>query len=241
MTISEIMTKIQELTNTQNTSTSSYPTTSKTIDVNNALNKFMLLAIESEGTWQVDDTNQTDYPIVTGNLVSDQQDYSFTVDGSTTPNQILDIYRVEIKDSTGTINIQLQPINQSELNGTALTEFMKTAATPVYYDKTANGLFLYPAPNYNSTNGIKIYFNRTPVYFTSGDVSTGTKKAGIPWSFHEYLAIRPAYYYCLQKGLAQAKNLYAEMINFENLIGDYYSKRAKDEPQRIITKYRSSR
>lgn len=239
MTITEILTQIQELTNTQNSTTSSYPTVSKTRDINNALNKFMLLAIASEGKWQVDDTNQTDYPIITGNLVSSQQDYSFTVDGD--GNQILDIYRVEIKDSTGTKNMQLIPIDQSELTGIALTEFMKTAGTPQYYDKTANGLFLYPAPNYNSTNGLKIYCNRSPVYFTAGDVSTGTKKAGIPWQFHEYLAIRPSYYYCLQKQLPQAKNLYGELLNFEDMIGDYYSKRSKDTPQQIKTVYRSSR
>ena len=241
MTISEIMTQISELTNTQNNTTSSYTTVSKTRDVNNAFNKFMLLAIQSEGKWQVDDTNQTDYPIIKGDLVADQQDYSFTVDGSATPNQILDIYRVEVLDSTGTVWLELQPIDQSELKGVALGEFMKTSATPQYYDKSANGLFFYPAPSYASTNGLKIWVNRSPVYFTAGDVSTGTKKAGIPWQFHEYLAIRPSYYYCLQKGLKQAKNLFEEMRNFEDLIGDYYSKRSKDTTQRIITKYRSSR
>lgn len=239
MTITEVLAQIQELTNTQNTTTSSYTTVSKTRDINNALNKFMLIAIASEGKWQVDDTSQTDYPIITGSLVANQQDYSFTTDAN--GNQILDIYRVEIKDSTGTKNMQLLPIDQSELTGIALTEFMKTAGTPVYYDKTANGLFLYPAPNYTSANGLKIYANRTPVYFTAGDVATGTKKAGIPWSFHEYLAIRPSYYYCLQKGLPQAKNLYSEMLNFEDMIGDYYSKRAKDEPQRIQMVHRSAR
>lgn len=228
MTYTEILGLIQRNTNTQNTTTSSYPIADKTTDVNNALNKFMMLAIQSEGTWQVDDTNQTDYPIITTNLVSGQQDYTFSTDQD--GNQILDIYRVEIKSSTGTTSSQLRPIDQSELTGVALTEFMKTSGTPTYYDKTANGVFLYPAPNYNSSAGLKIYCNRTSTYFTITDT---TKKAGIPWTFHEYLAIRPSYFYCLQKGLPQAKNLYQEMMNFEDLIGDYYSKRAKDEPQRI--------
>lgn len=236
MTYTEILGLIQRNTNTQNTTTSSYPIADKTTDVNNALNKFMLIAIASEGKWQVDDTNQTDYPIVTGSLVANQQDYSFTTDA--TGNQILDIYRVEIKDSTGTKNMQLRPIDQSELTGVALTEFMKTAGTPVYYDKTANGLFLYPAPNYSSSNGLKIYCNRTSTYFT---VSDTTKKAGIPWIFHEYLAIRPSYYYCLQKGLPQAKNLFTEMMNFEDMIGDYYSKRAKDTRQIIKVVRRNPR
>jgi hypothetical protein len=239
MTITEILAQIQELTNTQNTTTSSYTTVSKTRDINSALNKVQLIRIQNEGKWQVDDTNQTDYPIITGSMVANQQDYSFTTDAD--GNQILDIYRVEIKDSTGTVNLQLQPIDQSELTGVALTEFMKTSGTPQYYDKTSNGVFLYPAPSYNSTNGIKFYVNRSPYYFTAGDVATGTKKAGIPWSYHEYLAIRPSYFYCLQKGLPQTTALGNEMLRFEEMIAEDTAKRAKDEPQRIKTVYRSSR
>lgn len=249
MTITEILAQIQELTNTQNSTTSSYTTVSKTRDINSALNKYMLLAVQSEGKWQVDDTNQTNYPIITGDLVSSQQDYSFTTDGSSPANQILDIYRVEILDSTGTIWNKLVPIDQSELTGVALGEFMKTAGTPQYYDKTANGLFLYPKPSYASTNGLKIYINRSPVYFTSSDVSTGTKVAGIPWAFQEYLAIRPSYFYSLSKGLPQTAGLANEMLKFEGdedkgitgMIPAYYSKRSKDTPQRLQVIHRNPR
>ncbi len=243
MTYTEILDLVQRYTNTQNTTTSSYPLAAKTVDINNALNKFMLLAIASEGKWQVDDSNQTDYPIITTNLVSSQQDYSFATDQD--GNQILDIYRVELLNSSG-IGSQLIPLDKSELTGVALTEFMKTAGTPLYYDKTANGIFLYPAPNYNYTNGLKIYCNRTSTYFT---VSDTTKKAGIPWTLHEYLALRPSYYYCLSKGLPQTAGLAVEMLKFEGdedkgitgLIPAYYSKRAKDEPQQIRIKYRRPR
>ena len=99
MTFTEILGLIQRNTNTQNTTTSSYPIADKTTDVNNALNRYMLLAISAEGKWQVDDTNQTDYPVVFGDVVSGQQDYSFTTDEQ--GNQILDIYKVRIKDSAG--------------------------------------------------------------------------------------------------------------------------------------------
>ncbi len=199
------------------------------------MNKFMLLAISSEGKWQVDDSNQTDYPIVMGNLVANQQDYSFDLDAD--GNQIMEIYRIEVKDSNG-IYRQLTPIDQSELRGIALTEFMKTAGLPMFYDKTANGVFLYPTPNYASTQGLKLYVNRTSTYFT---VSDTTKKPGIPWIFHEYLAVRPSYYYSLQKGLPQVTNLGNEMVRFEQMITDYYSKRTRDEPKFITPIRRSSR
>ena len=120
MTITELLTQIQELTNTQNTTTSSYTTTSKTRDINSAMYKYMLLAIQSEGKWQVDDTNQTDYPIIFGDVVSGQQDYSFGTDEQ--GNQILDIYKVRIKDSAGNWTTltptDLQTGNDIELNST---------------------------------------------------------------------------------------------------------------------------
>lgn len=235
MTYTEILGLIQRNTNTQNTTTSSYPIADKTTDVNNALNKFMLLSIGASGKWQVDDSNQTDYPIVIGNLVSGQQDYTFDVDYA--GNQIMDIYRIEILDNTGTARL-LTPVDQSEIKNTALTEFMNGGGIPQYYDKTANGIFLYPAPNYNSTGGLKIYTSRTSTYFT---VSDTTKKAGIPWAFHEYLAVRPSYYYCLQKGLPQTANLYKEMIDFEDKIENFYSLRSRDEKQQVRTIYRSPR
>ena len=218
---------LEDLTTTQSASTSSYPIATKTRDINNTLSKYTQLAISSQGRWQFDDTNHTDYPIVKTNLVSGQQDYSFTVDQN--GNQILDIERVEILDSAS-IAHELRPLDIKDLEGTAMTEFMKNGGIPVYYDKTANGLVLYPAPNYNSTNGLKIYTSRTPSYFASTDT---TKAPGIPNVFHEYLALRPAYYYCLQKGMSIANNYFAELQDMESRIKEYHRDRSKDETMRM--------
>lgn len=225
MTYTETLDLLARLTNTQNTSTSSYTTTAKTVDINNALNRYMMLAISAEGKWQVDDSNQTDYPVVYGDIVSGQQDYSFTTDE--TGNQILDIYKVRIKDSAGNWKTLTQRDIQSLDD-----EPLNTTQTGVanQYDLTANGIFLNIIPNYNSTDGLEIYVNRTPTYFLTSDT---TKKAGIPWTHHEYLAIRPAYYYCLQKGLPQANALGNEMIRMESSIENYYADRNKDDKLRL--------
>ena len=84
------------------------------------------------------------------------------------------------------------------------------------------------------------------VYFLSTDT---TKKPGIPDMFHEYLALRPAYFYALQKGLSQATALGNQLIEYEGSdrlgitgkIGDYYANRSKDIKTAIRTVYRSSR
>lgn len=225
MTYTETIDLLARLTNTQNTSTSSYTTAQKTLDINNALNRYMMLAISAEGKWQVDDSNQTDYPIVFGDVVSGQQDYSFTTDEQ--GNQILDIYKVRIKDSAGNWHTlkqrDLMGLDDSPLNSTS-------TGTPTQYDLTANGIFLTDIPNYNSTDGLEIYVSRTPSYFLTSDT---TKKAGIPWTHHEYLAIRPAYYYSLTKGLPQTKNLGEEMLRMEQIIEKYYSDRNKDDRLRL--------
>lgn len=226
---------LEDLTNTQSATDSSYPLATKTRDINNAFANYNMIAQKSSGGWESDDTNQVDYPVITTNLVSGQQDYSFTTDEQ--GNQILDIYRVEIADATG-IFTHVLPLDENELRGTSLTEFMKTSGTTIFYRKTANGIFLYAPTSYNYSNGLKIYYARTPTYFTSSDT---TKKPGIPDMFHEYLAMRPAYFYALKTGQATAQAYGNEMLAIEDRIGDYYSNRSRDVKTAIKTISRSSR
>ena len=215
---------IEDRTGAVSTSGSSYPLGAKTRDINSAFAYFMSLAVDSSGRWQVDDTNQTDYPIATSNLESGRQDYVFNNDGGTPVNQILDIHRVEIKDANGNW-VLLKSIDESDLD-IAIGSFELTNGTPEYYDKTSNALFLYPSPSYDSTAGLKIYYSRTPSYFTVADTN---KVAGIPDMFHEYLALRPAYMYCLTKNLPQAKAIGEQMFAMEERIKRYYGSRQRDE------------
>lgn len=228
MTYLEILDQIQRNTGTQNTTTSSYPIASKTNDVNCALNWFFILANSSSNNWRpADDTNQTDYPIIYGDIVSGQQDYSFTVDEN--GNQILDIYKIRIKDATSSEWTTLTQINQDIVTDGELSTI--NSGTPSQYYLTANGIFLVQKPNFDLTDGLEIWVNRTPTYFV---VSDTTKVAGIPWVFHEYLALRPSYLYCLQKGLPQASD-YRMMLygndgrsGMEGKIKKYYRDRNKD-------------
>ncbi len=228
---------IEDLTGTQSATTSSYPLATKTRDANNTLAYYFVLAQSAEGRWQVDDTNHTNSPIIDANVVANQADYSFTTDGSSTPNQVLDIYRVECKDSTGYAS-ELIPIDQYDVSGIALSEYLKTAGIPKYYDKIGNDIILYPKPSYNYTSGLTIYINRTASYFLSTDT---TKKPGIPDVFHEYVAFRPAYQFCLRKGLPQTASLKVDMLAMEENIKSYYSTRAKDEVKMMTPAFRSSR
>lgn len=235
MTFSEIITTIENNTNTSGSSASSYPLASKVIDINNALNNFFIIANTAAGNWKpVDDTNQTDYPVILGDITTDQQDYTFNTDEN--GNQILDIYKVRVKDTDGNWRTLTQ-INQFDLDDSYLNN--DHSGIPERYYITANGIFLVERPNFTQEDSLEVYISRTGSYFTASDT---TKKAGIPWVFHEYLALKPSYQYALRKGLSQATSyriaLYGQdgRSGMEKDIRKYYSERNKDFQERISAK-----
>lgn len=241
MTYTEILDLIQRNTNTQNSTTSSYPIAAKTVDVNNTLNYYMMLANQYAGNWRpVDDTNQVDYPVVFADLVSGQQDYVFTVDEQ--GNQILDVYKVRLLQPDGVTWKTLTPVDMSDTLTDSTTLNLTSSGTPDKFYITANGIFLVVPPNYSwrigteGKSGLEIYTNRTPTYFTTGDT---TKKAGIPWVHHEYLALRPSYLYCLQKGLPQASDYRVQLYGqdgqggMEGMIKKYYANRNRYEKREM--------
>ncbi len=226
------------------TNPTSYPIAKYTRDANNALAQFKMLSDRASGKWQNDDTNQTDYPIVKIDLISGQQDYPFTVDGSTPPsgfvqagNQILDIYRVECANSSG-IYSELFPYDQSS-DRSSFVENRKISGQPTRYDKLANGIFLDSKPNFNyrvaneGDAGLYIFVNRTPPYFTS---AATTQKPGIPDFFHEYLVYRPAFLYCITNLPTLAPGYLNFLRTMEKDIELYFSGRDKDEHRNITNR-----
>lgn len=225
---------LEDLTSTQSATGSSYPLATKTRDINLAFAEYMDMVVKASGTWQMDDSNHTKYPNAKFNLVSGQQDYSFTEDEQ--GNKIEDIYRVECKDANGIWQL-LTPYNEMG-ETTSLSQRETESGTPTRYYKTANGIFLDLTPNYNSTLGIRMYFTRTPDYFLSSDT---TKEAGIPDAHHRYLALRPAYWYWLPKDSQRASLYLAELTKLETSIKDKIAQRNKDERPRMVPRKASNK
>lgn len=214
----------------------SYTIEEKTRDINLALDKAFALIFQVGGTWQFDDSNQTDYPIITTNLVSGQRDYSFTSDGSS--NLILEIYRVLVADQNGLFR-DVYPVDvEQSAAPVSYTDGQNVGGLPNTYDKLANGIFLDPIPNYNRTGGLKVYVSREGSYFVKTDT---TKKSGIAGLFHEYLALRPSWQYAARKGMANKGDLQAQVIQMEADMMDYYKSREKDTQKAFSAIRRSSR
>jgi len=203
-----------------------------TRNLNNALNTVATLIMSSDGRWQWDDNNNTDFPIATTNLVttvgSEQQDYAFDV-------EFLRVLRVEVKDVNGNW-VLLSPIDQADIYNQSLTDFLKTAGLPQYYDKIGNSIFLYPKPLgtlVTATLGLKVYFQRPPSYFVIGDT---TKVPGINSLFHRLLALYASWDYASLKTMANANALAEKVVIEKDALAEWYLLRNKDEHLNLSTR-----
>lgn len=221
MTFTQIVAEIDK--NCKSNSVS-YPLADKVVDINLALGDAFTLAFQAGGTWQFDDSNHTDYPIITTALASSQRDYPFTTDEQ--GNLILDIYKVMVRISATGEYQEAFPVDvQSESGTESFYDGQNLTGIPYRYDKTANGIFLDPIPNYNSTDGLKVYINREGSFFTTADT---TKKPGIDPLCHEYLALKPSYKYARNNSLANVARLEKDMMLMEKRITERYAKRERD-------------
>lgn len=217
--------QLEDRTNTQSVTTASFPLKTKTREINQAMANFFVLAQMYSGNWKVDDTNHSGTPEHTINLAIGTRAYTFTTDSGS--NEILAIDRVEVLDQNGN-SLRLQQLNRSQIQPEGMSEFEEQTGLPQFYDIVGKTITLYPATNYNSTGGLRLFNERAGSYFVDTDT---TKTAGIPRIFHEYLVLRPAYYFCATKGLPQAKFLQIELSKMEDQIKDFYQSRGKDSNQ----------
>lgn len=207
-----------------------------TADANEALDDALVIALEASGAWQFDDSNHTDYPIITTNLVSGQRSYTFTIDENS--NVILEIYKVMVADSSGDFH-EIKPIDvQSEADTSTFYDGNDSSGVPGRYDKTANAVFLDPVPNYNSIGGLKVYINREASYFAYTDT---TKKPGFPGIFHKYFYLRPALGFARRNSLVSEPKLQGEVLLIEQNMREYFGRRARDERWRMIPNYQNNR
>ncbi len=188
--------------------------------INEGLNRVTFLILQSDGRWQFDDSNNTDLPIGRTDLVTtvglEQQDYSLSVTH-------LKILGVEVLNAAGSW-VNLQPLDQLDLmnSGNSVSDFLKTAGMPMYYDKIGNSIFLYPKPlgtAVTSTGGIKVRFQRPPSYFVYTDT---TKVPGFNSLYHELVALIASRNYAMSNNFKNAKGL-AERVQLgeDALVADY--------------------
>jgi len=195
--------------------------------INLALDKAFHIIFAADGRWNFDDSNHTTYPVITGNLVDGQRDYSFTADSDA--NLILEIDRVFVRKSTSDPYLEIFSVDaQSDREGIigGIVDGLNAEGTPDRYDKTATGLFLDPIPSANVTAGLKVYVSREGSYFLTSDT---TKKPGFAGLYHEYLVVEPAYRFARANGLKNQEVLKRDVRELEDALTAFYGRRSKDD------------
>lgn len=181
---------------------------------------------ETLNAWKFDDGNETDLPQATTNLNSGQATYQV-------PSDALEVERMEVKDSNGNW-FEITPLVLQDIDG-GVDEFLSTDGVPKYYKLSGETIELFPASNYDSTNGLKIYFTRDIVEFATSDT---TKEPGFASPYHNALAVGGSLEWMEMKrashpSTAILRNRWAEL---ETEIKNFYSNRFKDIKPRLKTK-----
>lgn len=201
--------------------------------MNEAMSRYTTLAMKSDGKWSFDDNNYTDFGIATQNLVANQQDYQFLVN-------YLNILAVEVQNASG-VWYTLSEVDEREManDHISMSQRFNVPSQPWVFNRTANSIFLLPAPNYNQAGGIKVKYQRPPSYFLYTDTA---KVAGFNELNHEYLANFAIWKYAASKTMPIAKDFKAMVDQAELIeIPAFYSSREKDTTKIIYPKYKSSR
>jgi hypothetical protein len=216
--------------------TTSYPAATLLRRINQAYEQVVGWLINADGSWQFDDSNNTNLPIGTQTLVASQNAYTFN-------DKFLQILEVQIKDVNGNWQI-IEPIDQKEFSdSTPLDEAFKTAGMPQYYDKVSDDTIkLYPAPsaaNCTLASGLKIKFKRTAAIFTSAEVSTGTKVPGFASTYHYILSYMAAIPYCMSYKKDRVALYEKIVMDMKKELIELYSQREKDVRKIMTFKQRS--
>lgn len=190
---------------------------------NNENRRIWATIFRATGNWEYDDSNNSDLPEATTDLVSGTAKYAL-------PSTALTAQRIEVKDSAG-LWIQLRPFTK-QIIATGLDEFMDTAAIPEYYRLIGGTIELYPAPSYNSTNGLKVYFDRDSYDFSTSDT---TRTPGFASPYHKLLPLKVSIEWLdIKQPTSQTlPGLRAKEQRLELDLVNYYSTRWKDYKPRI--------
>jgi len=221
---------IQDITFKTGVSTDNFPIADRTRSINNWYMKTTGWIIMADGRWQWDDSNQTDQPVATTDIVTDQRSYTVVKNLPSANQDWLVVTKVQIKDSDGNW-IELKPIDNRQINEERFTE----SGTPEYYDFEGTEIKLYTSPNYDSTAGLQVWFQRAPLLFAADDT---TKKPGFASIFHEILSLGAKYDWEVAKETGNPEQTMRDIMNMKKNIEDHYGRRNNYEVNRIRRPYR---
>lgn len=221
MTFTELNTRCRYFTKVS--STTDHTIDEITLSVNIWLDKVFSWILQADKRWSFDDNNQSDLPIGTIDLVANQRDYGLSA------ATILNLLKVACKDANGNYKI-LTSYGIDDPNAKDVIEQRGSAGTPTRYIKHGNAIYLDPKPSYASTAGLRLFFQRNTVPFTTADT---TAVPGFAKPFHDILAMGAAYDYLQKEGSARADRLLLAIEKMKADLIEFYSARSEDQRPRM--------
>lgn len=228
MTLSEISTKISDLTG-QNTTT--YSDAKRAVDLTIWQGKLVSMILESADDAGYDDPRWGDFPIQRTDLVSGQRRYGFAVSDA-----VLSFDRVDVSYD-GVTWVKAEPIDTARLaqsmgdGTTAASENLVDAnfstSAPRYDIEGGFTVALYPRPT-ASTGKIVVRCSRVAKPITESDVTAGTAVPGFDVNFHFLLAYGPAFEFASAHRLPNAPDISAVLSDGEARLRRQYSRKQPD-------------
>lgn len=182
---------------------------------------------QSYGGWTYDDSNHSDLPESTTDIVAGQSKYALA-------SNMLTVNRVEVTDVGGNV-LRLTSLPQEQVEGVGLADLgplLNGGGSPQYYRLTDGVIQLFPTPPENVTDGLAVYFERDSVQFASTDT---TKTPGFASPFHRLVPISASikWYKAKQPKSATLQELKEDWAKGEDDVRAYYTQRWRDYRPRL--------
>jgi hypothetical protein len=219
---------------------------------NEAMNDILPVVLGKTDELRWDDPQQTTFPIGFADLVIGKSSYPYLTDSA--GNSVYNIARIFLRTpSNDTLDWDRELVrvptggtgslegNQSGVLAGVTTDYSRIinprfseTGTPHSFAELNGVIFLYPIPDYNNAEGMKILFEREPVRFISsgnttiGNIPFADVTAGIPDIFQALIPLRAS-----RKWLAVNKpdvpvlmaNINSEIATKEAQLNEMQSKR----------------
>jgi len=219
--------------------TTSYTAADLLRRINAAYEQVVGWILNADGTWQWDDTNQSDQPRGKGTLVEGQEAYTFASD-------YLQIEAMDVLDLNN-YYIRLKPIDHSELGGLSPDEYFGLESDgspkkgfPQYYDLFTDDSFrLYPSPSATYctlASGFRVWFKRKPAPFLEtvpGTPDSLTKEPGFASPYHVVLSYMAAIPYCMTYKPSRVGFYEKKVMDLKDEIIKHYSRREREKRKKI--------
>lgn len=208
--------------------------------LNKGNDRYIMIAMRNDGTWQMGDTNLDEIPVASTAISAGEKNYRLATEHVV-------ILSVELRGRSDGTWKQLQEIDEQDFlnRGISLSEFMSNAnGPPIYYNKNADIISIYPAPDYTDSDpqdgSLRIRFQPPGDYFVYGDT---TKQPGFYRAHHQFVSLYASWLYAKARTMTKkAAALAKDVLQWEQIdIPEFYATRSRDVKNVIRPIHRSSR